>query len=330
VSQRSASAFARQVRSQPEQLERVLLATDARVRTAVEGLHRRHRIWLVGTGTSQHAAELGAMMLQEAGRSAQAVPSMRFVEWAPVLGPKDGIIAITHTAETAYTLSAIAQARAAGLEVMAITRRGAALADAIETVDRETSQTHSVSYTAALLVLARIAGELGAESLSREAVTEVIPAVARAIDEPGIDSIPDDPRLLLIFGAGPAWVTAREGALKCREAARLLAEGYDSEYLLHGSAVPLGTKDRLVALETPDPGGFTGAVSRAAEREGTPVTTLRETAPLHPLLAQIPLTVRLQLLALRLAERRRHDPDVVLTGAWTDPALWRLGQPPGA
>src|SRR3712207_7174955 len=37
-------------------------------------------------------------------------------------------------------------------------------------------------------------------------------------------------------------VTAREGALKLREAARRLAEGFDAEYLLHGSAVPLDRK----------------------------------------------------------------------------------------
>src|SRR5262245_45062603 len=102
----------RQIRSQPDVLHDVLGSPTVReqVREAAEGLHRSRRIWPVGTGTSYHAAELGAAMFREAGRSAQAFSSMHFVGWAPVLGPQDGIIVITHTGETAYALSARAQA----------------------------------------------------------------------------------------------------------------------------------------------------------------------------------------------------------------------------
>ena len=39
-------------------------------------------------------------------------------------------------------------------------------------------------------------------------------------------------------------------------------------------------------------------------------------------LAQLPLTVRLQLLALRFALERSQDPDTVIVGAWNDPATW--------
>jgi hypothetical protein len=44
-------------------------------------------------------------------------------------------------------------------------------------------------------------------------------------------------------------------------------------------------------------------------------------------MAQIPLTTRLQLLALRRAESGGHDPDTVITGAWYDDALWATGAP---
>jgi glucosamine--fructose-6-phosphate aminotransferase (isomerizing) len=42
-------------------------------------------------------------------------------------------------------------------------------------------------------------------------------------------------------------------------------------------------------------------------------------------MAQIPITVRLQLLAERFARLRGQDPDTVIVGAWADAALWRLG-----
>jgi glucosamine--fructose-6-phosphate aminotransferase (isomerizing) len=321
------TALERAIRSQPEELERLLRVP---VHHAVEGLHRARRIWLVGTGSSQHAAELGAAMLNDAGRAAQAVPAMQFVDFAPVVGPRDAVVVITHTAETAFALAARSLAIQAGLGVVSITRRGVGFADAVETVDRDPAETYTVSYTAALLILARIASEMGATTLRPEALARVPEAVARAIEDPGISRIPIPARSPVLVGAGPAAVTAREGALKLREGARMLAEGFDVEYLLHGNAVPLGGQDRLLVLAPPaDPHGLLEGVARAAAAEGIPVSRLEEPSDLPPLLAQIPLTVRLQLLTLRFAVERGQDPDTVIVGAWADPELWRLGAPPG-
>ncbi len=60
------------------------------------------------------------------------------------------------------------------------------------------------------------------------------------------------------------------------------------------------------------------------------MTRVAEPSGLHPIAAQIPLTVRLQLLAARLAAQRGQNPDTVITGAWNDPRLWSLGAPTAA
>jgi glucosamine--fructose-6-phosphate aminotransferase (isomerizing) len=325
----SATALERQIRSQPDELERFLSSGTARdqVRAAAQGLHRAHRIWLVGTGTSLHAAELGAGMIQEAGRTAVAVGSMHFVDWAPPIGPHDAVIVITHTGETAYAASARSQAFLAGLDVITITRTGSGLPHVIETVPKETAETYTVSYTVVLLALAMIANELGAESYNRDALSQVAPAVSDAIARPGTEAIQIPERLLVMVGAGPGSVTAREGALKVREAARFPAEGYDAEYLLHGSAVPLDSRDHLIALDPPDGDGLVGAIASAAEAESVAATRLHEPSALPPLLAQVPLTVRLQLLALRIASERRQNPDTVIVGSWADQRLWEIGSP---
>jgi glucosamine--fructose-6-phosphate aminotransferase (isomerizing) len=322
----STTALERAIRSQPDELER-LSKTD--VHAAVEKLKQCHRIWLVGTGTSQHAAELGATMFHEAGRAATAVSSMNFVNWAPPVSPEDGVVVISHNAgaETAYASSAYTHAVDAGLRVLAITRQGGRLADSLETVPKEQSHTYTVSYTAVLLLLARISSLLGAEAFSPDVISRVPAAVRDAISDPGIQHVGQPKRLLLLFGEGPAAVTAREGALKLREASRLPAEGYDAEYLLHGSAVPLSPDDRLIALSPPDTDGLVTALASAAEAEGVSVDRLREPAALPPALAQIPLTVRLQLLALRFARERRKNPDLVIGGAWADDHLWAIGTP---
>ena len=323
-----ASALERQIRSQPAAIEHMLSSPAVRqqVHVATEGLHRARRLWVVGTGTSLHAAELGAAMLMEAGRAATVVPAMQFVTQAPVIGPKDGVIVITHTGETAYALAVRALAFTGGLDTVTITKRGSDFPRVIETVEAETSETYTVSYTTAIVALALIAQELGAASLSDDALTAIPAAVQAAIDDPSIGSIPRPDRALAITGAGPAAITAREGALKVREAARVLAEGYDVEYLLHGSAVPLDRRDHLVTLVPPDEPLVAG-VAAAAATEGVPHTQIRESSSLSGLLAQIPLTVRLQLLALRFAQEGHHDPDRVIVGAWADEALWRTGAP---
>ncbi len=319
----------RQIRSQPAELERLLASPETRgqVHQAAEALHRARRIWVVGTGTSQHAAALGAGMFQEAGRAAHSVSSMQFVRWAPIVGPQDGVVILTHTAETAYARSAHALAFEAGLSVIMIAKRGAGFSNMVETVDKETSETYTVSYTTAVLVLGMIAKELGADSITDESLAAVPGAVDAALADPGIDAIPTPKRLLVLTGAGPTSTTAREGALKVREAARFLAEGYDAEYLLHGSAVPLTGDDRLVTLTPPDPDGFMTSLATASEGAGVPVSRLDEPASLPSVLGQIPLTARLQLLALRIAAERGQDPDTVITGPWADADLWSIGAP---
>jgi glucosamine--fructose-6-phosphate aminotransferase (isomerizing) len=330
-SELGATNLERQIRSQPDVLAELLESATVRqqIHEASEGLARARRIWMVGTGTSQHAAALGAAMLQEAGRAAHAVSSMQFVRNAPIVGPQDAVIVITHTAETAYALAARSLAFQAGLDVVMVTKKNSAFPDSIETCDKETSETYTVSYTSALLALAMLAGQVGAESITPDKLALVPGSVRDAIETSGTEGIGVPSRMLTLFGAGPASVTAREGALKAREAARLPAEGFDAEYFLHGSAVPLTPNDQLVALTTPDQDGFVEGVARAAEAEGISVARVAEPAPLPVLLAQIPLTVRLQLLALRFAVSRGQNPDKVIVGAWDDPALWSIGAPGG-
>ena len=148
-----------------------------------------------------------------------------------------------------------------------------------------------------------------------------------AVDDPGTEGITQPERLLVLTGEGSAAVTAREGALKVREAARFPAEGYDVEYLLHGHAVPLNASDHLVTLTPPDTQGLTAGVETAARAVGIAVTRILEPADLPSPLEQIPLTVRLQLLALRFALERGQDPDVAIEGPWDDPDLWAIGSP---
>jgi glucosamine--fructose-6-phosphate aminotransferase (isomerizing) len=331
MAQHGPTHLSQQIRSQPDQLERMLVSGSVRseVHAAAEALHRVRRIWMVGTGTSQHAAHLGAAMLQDAGRSAHAVSSMQFVKNAPIVGPHDGVVVFTHTGETSYALAARALAFTAGLQTVTVSREGIGMNDVIETVPKETSETYTVSYTTTLLATAMLAAEMGADAVTRETLAAVPEAVRDAIVAPGTESVPLPARSLQIVGVGHGSITAREGALKVREASRTLAEGHDAEFFLHGSAVPLTSDDHILALRSSDDDGLIDGIAMAAQAEGIGVTLLYEPAVLPGLLAQIPMTVRLQLLAERFAAERGQNPDQVIVGAWNDKDLWAIGYPKG-
>jgi glucosamine--fructose-6-phosphate aminotransferase (isomerizing) len=306
------------------------------------------RVVLIGTGTSQHAAELGAMMFEQAGMDARWYPAATWARWNTGPRPGDALLVITHTGETAYAARARAAALAEGVPLVSITGQGRGWPEAIETVPPEESETYTVSYTSALAVLARLAHQAATAGASPHDLARAAAQVRAVCADPGIDAVAVPARSLAIVGCGPWGITAREGALKIREGARLLAEGFDTERFLHGAAVPFTAADGLLLLEPDaDPDGLTAAVGAAAAREGIAVAVFgggadsepsgrepdsesagREPAGgLGPVLAQIPMTVRLQLLAERFAGLRRQDPDTAIVGAWADPALWRLGMP---
>jgi glucosamine--fructose-6-phosphate aminotransferase (isomerizing) len=172
-----------------------------------------------------------------------------------------------------------------------------------------------------------LASAMGADTITADKLALVPGSVRNALESNGTESVPLPARILSIVGAGHTSVTAREGALKVREGARVLAEGYDAEFFLHGTAVPLTPKDHVLALTTPDDDGLVEGVARAAEAEGIGVSRLPEPSPLPGVLQQIPLVARLHLLALRFALERGQDPDKVITGHWDDHTLWSIGSP---
>lgn len=310
------------IEAQPAELER-LAALD--VRPWSERLRGRARVWLVGTGTSQHAAELGAALLAQAGVDARWMSSASFVRAPSGPAREDAVVVLSQSGETAFAQGALARAEAECGAAFGVTAIGAGWGGALETVARERSQTYSVTFTAALLVLARLACDLGAPI--GDAIDRTFAAAQRAVDAPapGVDP---GARLVVLTGAGPAAVSAREGALKLREGARMLAEGYEAEMLLNGQAVPMRAGDALVLLAPQtDPDGLTAGLGHAAAEEGIAVHAVDGNGAGNPVLDQIAVVIRLQRLALGLARARDQDPDVVIDGAWAGERLWNIGSP---
>jgi glucosamine--fructose-6-phosphate aminotransferase (isomerizing) len=266
-------------------------------------------------------------MFEPGERDARWRSSLAFCANPPALGEDDAVIIISHTTETAFARRARAYAARSEAAVVSITAQGKGWPEAVETVPHERAETYTVSYLAALLVLARLSVAVDRPGFDERQLSELPGRVRAAARAPAVlDAAPE--RLIVLAGVGPGAVTAREGALKLREGARLPAEGYEAEYLLHGGAVPLGPGDAFVAIQpADDPFGLLEPLGGAAASEGLHVATVREDGDLHPVLTQLPLTVRLQKLASDLADARGADPDRVILGSWADARLWQIGAP---
>jgi glucosamine--fructose-6-phosphate aminotransferase (isomerizing) len=314
------------IEAQPAALRAV---SEFDVSTAATTLSGAQRLTLIGTGTSFHAAQLGAYLLRTGGVDATAVPSAEMARWRPELDRADGVVVISHTGSTAYALAVRDAARSAGASLVTITGPDSGWDQAIMTPTKEQSETYTVSYTAALGVLGLLAHAIASTDTGPATLRQAAADVEALIEHPEVVGVPVPDRALAIVGPGPWSVTAREGALKVREAAHLLAEGFDPELLLHGAAVPYGAGDTVVGLQPgADDDDLTAGILIAAADEGAATYVLESTGPQpHPFVGQLTSTVRLQLLAAHLTDVRGTDPDHAITGAWERDELWAAGAP---
>ena len=295
------SAMREAMWTQPEQLAR-LLADAGPAEEAAARLKGR-RLLLVGIGTSWHAAQHGAWMLREAGVEAEPAHAADLAPYGRAISPEDGVIVLSHTGGTGYSMTMLERAREAGAETLHIS--GIGNGGELETVAAEASYAYTASHTGALARLAQIATALGARLGPLEDVPQRVAAV---LDLPGpLIGIPD--RLVELIGAGPNGWTAQEGALKIREASYVAAEGLSSEQFFHGPSVALDEQDTLVVLDGGGPmAERTEAIASAVEVTGAKVARLSQ-RELGEALSVFPLTVVVQRIALELSEARGVSPD---------------------
>jgi glucosamine--fructose-6-phosphate aminotransferase (isomerizing) len=287
--------------SQPQELAR-LVADPGPAEAAAARLAGR-RLLLIGIGTSWHAAQHGAWMLRDGAVEAEAAHAADVAPYERAIDPDDGVIVLSHTGGTGYSMQMLERARRAGAAALHIS--GIGNGGELETVAPEASYAYTASHTGAMLRLAQIAGALGAQlgpvDAIPERVADVLERSAPLIGVPG--------RLVELIGAGPNAWTAQEGALKIREASYLAAEGLSSEQFFHGPSVALDEQDTLVVLDGGGPAADrTEAIASAVEAAGARVERFAE-RELGEALSVFPLTVVVQRIALELAEARGVSPD---------------------
>src|SRR3954451_18679515 len=144
---------------QPDDLRRLLGDPDP-VRDAATRI-AGHRLLLVGTGTSFHAANQGAWLLRAAGVEAWPLEAFHAALHGPRPGAGDALILLSHTGAKRYTSTVLQDATAGLVPTVAIGGIGAPGAT-LETVQQEESSAYTASHLGALMRLGQLAVELGA------------------------------------------------------------------------------------------------------------------------------------------------------------------------
>jgi glucosamine--fructose-6-phosphate aminotransferase (isomerizing) len=303
------------------------------------------RVYFVACGTSFHASLLGRYWVEQLARvpaQAELASEVRYRE--PVFGPRDLVVAVSQSGETADTLAALQPAREAGAKVLAVVN---VVDSAIARLSDGALYTHAgpeigvastkcfTTQLAALLMLSIYLGRRRG-ALSHERAQELLqglielPNEMRKTLEKQADAVAvarawQHTGHMLFLGRGLGFPIALEGALKLKEISYAHAEGYAAGEMKHGP-IALIDGDMPVVVVMPQDRHYEKTLSNVQEvraRDAQVILVVSEgdkhaaklaqfclevprvAEPLLPLLTVLPL----QLLAYHFADLKGTDVD---------------------
>jgi glucosamine--fructose-6-phosphate aminotransferase (isomerizing) len=258
---------------QPEALEEMLTKHANTVQPLAAELARKRRIYLVGIGTSWHAALVAGHWFRRFAGDGPVIEvrhSFEFCAYPPALGPDDSVIVISHRGTKTYSYLALEMAKSNGAYTVVVTSTDPGpritVADVqLQTVVPERSAAFTVSYTTGLMVLGMLASAMGnwtdrsGDVAQLRARLEDIPAAMEQVTTRLMDLQRAARRFqsrerFISVGWGPNTASAYEVALKIKETSTCDSEGLQIEQLLHGPFCSVDQKCLVTLVAPPGPG----------------------------------------------------------------------------
>ena len=304
------------------------------------------RIVIVACGTSYHAGLVGRYAIEEWARVPVEMDIASEYRYRnPVVGPRDLVIGISQSGETADTLAAMRLARERGARVLAVTNvmGSQATRDADGVLFTRAGLEIGVAATKTFLCQVAVIYLLGLRlaelrgSLPRERLTELVADLKRlphCIDEvlagaeEQVRPIADAcwrSEFFLYIGRHVGLPIALEGALKLKEISYIATDAYAAGEMKHGPIALLDDSTPVICVGTDSPvldklasniqevrarGARVIAIVAAGDERIAAHADAAITVPavdwmLQPMLAVIPL----QLLAYQIARHRGLNVD---------------------
>ncbi len=230
------------------------------------------RIVIVACGTSYHAAMVGKFLIESiAGIPTEVDLASEFHYRDPLVDPKDLVVAISQSGETADTLAAVRVAKQKGASTLAISN---VLESSIARLADNAFYTHAgpeigvastKAFTTQLVAMVLLAMELGQQTGKvtqpqtgglLQALTELPGKMREALQDSAlIQKVAkrfSSAKGFLFLGRGMQYPIALEGALKLKEISYIHAEGYAAGEMKHGPIALIDDKLPVVALVPKD------------------------------------------------------------------------------
>ena len=322
--------------AQPGALRLVARGQGDAIEAAALRLRGLDHVLLTGVGTSWHAALVGELLfarLGGLGLKARAFHAFELASyWQEAVG-RAGVVVLSHGGTRRYSREALKRVKAGGGTGVVITGKGPEAPEeadwTLRTVDQESSGAHTVSYTAALALLAKLACAAGGKAEIARSIDGIPDMLAFLLGQESWEDMAaryGEKRCYWFVGGGPNTATAWEAALKMSEASHAPAVGFNCEQFLHGAWAALERDDVVFVIAPPGPSHERCvAAARVAREVGAPVIALareddREISALasetialpevDELLSPILTIVPLQLFIYHAAVHRRVNPDL--------------------
>jgi glucosamine--fructose-6-phosphate aminotransferase (isomerizing) len=328
--------MAKEIHEQPQVARELLHLLDASadVVPMLERVRDARHVYLVGCGTSFHAALLGSVYFaQLAGKVAIPVLAPQFIaQYAPAVGPDDVGIFVSQSGETKDVLNALGAAQRRGMTCFglanvvgsALTRDTVAClplgcgfevsVPATKTFSNEALAFLYLAYRLAGLDTATLAGVPDLMQATLEAVAQPVEAFAAEL------AAHDD---LYCLGYGATYPIALEGALKLKEVTYSHCEGMLSTEFKHGPLSAVTEGFPIVFVAGPDDTGLiVSGLNEVKVRGARTITVAQEDARLRangdvlialpasgPQVSALLAVIPLQLLAYHTGVLRGFDPD---------------------
>ncbi|GAA0480505.1 glutamine--fructose-6-phosphate transaminase (isomerizing) [Streptomyces olivaceiscleroticus] len=298
------------------------------------------RVKILGCGTSYHAGQIGAQMIEELARiPSDAEPASEFRYRNPVVDPDTLYVAVSQSGETYDVLAAVQELKRKGARVLGLVNVvGSAIARETDggiyvhagpevcVVSTKCFTNMVVSFALLALHLGRIRdlsvadGKRIIEGLRRlpEQITEILENEAEIKK---LAELYADAKSMMFIGRVRGYPVAREASLKLKEVSYIHAEAYPASELKHGplaliepamptvAIVPdddLLEKNRAAMEEIKARSGRILAVAHAEQEKADHTIVVPKNEPeLDPILMGIPL----QLLAYHTALTLGRDID---------------------
>lgn len=254
------------------------------LKISTEELASLKTIHIVGCGSAYHVGVVGKYVIERLARIGVGVSlASEFRYRQPILHPKDLVIVISQSGETADTLAAMREAKRLGCRVLAIVNVvGSSVAreadDVIYTwagpeIAVATTKAYSTQMQVLYLLALRLAEARG--TLSEEEHREIVAELLRIPDK--IAQMLGDVSLLqeyaanhynarnvFFLGRGLDYCLALEGSLKLKEISYIHSEAYAAGELKHGT-ISLIEEGTLVTALATQPELFEKTISNIRE-----------------------------------------------------------------